>query len=173
MRVGTQLTLPAQFQFIKWFGRGPVETYSDRKGAKAGIYGGTTWEQFHAYPRPQESGNKTDVRWVQLLDRNGFGLEAIAEDQLLNTSAWPFAQQELDFVADVEGGMGASGLTPMTCKHGIDVQPSNITTWNIDLAQMGTGGQNSWGSLPPKQYQLPAQPYAFSYRLRPVRRYSL
>lgn len=168
MRVGTQLTLPAEFQYMQWFGRGPVETYADRKGAKAGIYGGTTWEQFHAYPRPQESGNKTDVRWVRLMDRDGFGLEAMAEDQLLNTSAWPFAAEELDFVADV-GGMGASGLTPMTRKHGIDVQPGNLTTWNIDLAQMGTGGQNSWGSLPPKAYQLPAQPYRYSFRMKPVR----
>ena len=139
---------------MQWFGRGPVETYADRKGAKAGIHGGTTREQFHAYPRPQESGNKTDVRWVRITNQDGFGLEALAEDQLLNTSAWPFAAEELDFIAD-DGGMGASGLTPMTRKHGIDVQPGHLTTWNIDLAQMGTGGQNSWGSLPPKAYQLP------------------
>ena len=168
MRFGTQMVLPAEFQYMQWFGRGPVETYSDRKGAKAGIYGGTTWEQFHAYPRPQESGNKTDVRWVRITNKDGIGLEATAEEQLLNTSAWPFAPEELDFVADA-GGMGASGLTPMTCKHGIDVQPGNQTTWNIDLAQMGTGGQNSWGSLPPKAYQLPAQPYGYSFRLRAVK----
>ncbi len=169
LRVGTRLTLPAEFQYMQWFGRGPVETYSDRKGAKAGIYGGTTWEQFHAYPRPQESGNKTDVRWVRLLDKEGTGLEALADGQLLNTSAWPFAAEELDFIPD-DGSMGASGLTPMTCKHGIDVQPGNLTTWNIDLAQMGTGGQNSWGSLPPRAYQLPVQNYRYSFRLRPVRK---
>lgn len=169
LRIGTQLILPAEFQYIQWFGRGPVETYSDRKGAKAGIYGGTTWQQFHAYPRPQESGNKTDVRWVRLVNRDGFGLEALAEDQLLNTSAWPFAAEELDFVAD-KNDMSASGLTPLSHKHGIDVQPGDITTWNIDLAQMGTGGQNSWRSLPPAAYQLPAQSYSYSYRLRPVRK---
>lgn len=168
MRMGTKLTLPAEYQYIKWFGRGPVETYSDRKGAKVGIYGGTTWEQFHAYPRPQESGNKTDVRWVRLLNRDGFGLEAIAEHDLLNTSAWPFTADELDFVADTDSD-SASGLTPMSCKHGIDVQPGNITTWNLDLAQMGTGGQNSWRSLPPEIYQLPAQRYHYGFYVRPVR----
>ncbi|TKU11174.1 DUF4981 domain-containing protein [Citrobacter sp. wls828] len=169
LRMGTQLTLPNEFKYIQWFGRGPVETYADRKGAKASIYGGTTWAQFHAYPRPQESGNKTDVRWVRIVNHDGLGLEAIADSQLLNTSAWPFAASELDFVAD-NNGSSASGLTPLSRKHGVDVQPGDITTWNIDLAQMGTGGQNSWGSLPPKDYQLPAQPYHYAFYLRPVRR---
>lgn len=168
LRMGSQLTLPCEFKYIQWFGRGPVETYADRKGAKAGIYGGTTWEQFHAYPRPQESGNKTDVRWVRIVNHDGFGLEAIADGQLLNTSAWPFAASELDFVADNDGS-SASGLTPLSHKHGVDVQPADITTWNIDLAQMGTGGQNSWGSLPPKDYQLPVQPYHYAFYLRIVR----
>lgn len=168
MRMGTQLTLPAEYNYLSWFGRGPVETYSDRQGAKVGIYGGTTWEQFHAYPRPQESGNKTDIRWVRLLNRDGFGLEAIADQDLLNTSAWPFAASELDFVPDTDSS-SASGLTPMSRKHGIDVQPGDITTWNIDLSQMGTGGQNSWRSLPPEAYQLPAQEYHYAFYLRPVR----
>lgn len=167
-RMGMRLTMPAEFSYIQWFGRGPGETYCDRKGAKVGIYGGTTWEQFHAYPRPQESGNKTDVRWVRLLNQQGFGLEALAEAQLLNTSAWPFSADELDFIADTDSD-SASGLTPLSRKHGVDVQPGNITTWNIDLAQMGTGGQNSWGALPPEKYQLPIQPYHYAYYLRPVR----
>ena len=168
MRMGTQLTLSAEYRYMKWFGRGPVETYSDRKGAKVGIYGGTTWEQFHPYPRPQESGNKTDIRWVRLLNRDGFGLEAIAENDLLNSSAWPFMASELDFVPDTDSN-SASGLTPMSCKHGVDVQPGNITTWNIDLTQMGTGGQNSWRSLPPEKYQLPVKKYHYAFYFRPVR----
>ncbi|TNJ17369.1 beta-galactosidase [Aeromonas sobria] len=168
MRMGTQLTLSAEYRYMKWFGRGPVETYSDRKGAKVGIYGGTTWEQFHPYPRPQESGNKTDIRWVRLLNRDGFGLEAIAENDLLNSSAWPFMASELDFVPDTDSN-SASGLTPMSCKHGVDAQPGNITTWNIDLTQMGTGGQNSWRSLPPEKYQLPAKKYHYAFYIRPVR----
>lgn len=168
MRFGLQMTLPSEYQFIQWFGRGPVETYIDRKGAKAGIHGGTIQEQVHAYPRPQETANKTDVRWVRLTRRDGSGMEVIAEDQLLNTSAWPFAAEELDFVAD-EGGMGASGLTPMSCKHGADLLPGNLVTWNIDLLQMGTGGQNSWGSMPPKKYQPKVKAYRYSFRLRPVK----
>ncbi|HFQ8226690.1 TPA: glycoside hydrolase family 2 TIM barrel-domain containing protein [Citrobacter freundii] len=167
-RIGTRLILPAEFSYIQWYGRGPGETYADRKGAKVGIYGGTTWSQFHAYPRPQESGNKTDVRWVRVVNQEGIGLEALAEEQLLNTSAWPFAADELDFIADKESD-SASGLTPLSRKHGVDVQPGDITTWNIDLAQMGTGGQNSWGSLPPEEYQLPVKQYCYVFYLRPVR----
>ncbi|MEO3990281.1 glycoside hydrolase family 2 TIM barrel-domain containing protein [Pseudocitrobacter cyperus] len=167
-RIGTQLIMPCEFNYIQWYGRGPGETYSDRKGAKVGIYGGTTWAQFHAYPRPQESGNKTDVRWVRVVNGDGFGLEAVADHTLLNTSAWPFAAGELDFVADGDSD-SASGLTPLSRRHGVDVQPGALTTWNIDLAQMGTGGQNSWRSLPPPEYQLPAKPYHFAFYLRPVR----
>ena len=105
---------------------------------------------------------------MRIVNHDGFGLEAIADGQLLNTSAWPFAACELDFVADNDGS-SASGLTPLSHKHGVDVQPADITTWNIDLAQMGTGGQNSWGSLPPKDYQLPVQPYHYAFYLRIVR----
>ncbi|MET4695547.1 glycoside hydrolase family 2 TIM barrel-domain containing protein [Endozoicomonas lisbonensis] len=168
MRFGLQMTLSSDYQFIQWFGRGPVETYEDRKGAKAAVYGGTIQEQIHAYPRPQETANKTDVRWVALTQQDGVGLEVVAEDTLLNTSAWPFAAAELDFVAD-DGSMGASGLTPMSCKHGADLLPGNLVTWNIDLTQMGTGGQNSWGSMPPMQYQPQVKPYQYAFRLRPVK----
>lgn len=167
LRMGMQLTVPSEYHFIQWFGRGPVETYSDRKGAKVGIYGGTTLDQYHAYPRPQETGNKTDVRWMRLINGQGEGIEFIADNQLLNASAWPFAAEELDFVAD-EDGMGASGLTPISRKHGVDIQHGDFTTWNIDLCQLGTGGQNSWGSLPPLDYQLPIQAYEYSFLFRPV-----
>jgi beta-galactosidase len=168
LRMGLQLTIPSEYHFVQWFGRGPVETYADRKGAKIGIYGGTTIDQYHAYPRPQETGNKTDVRWVRLINNKGIGIEAIAEDKLLNTSVWPFKAEELDFVADTDG-MGASGLTPISCKHGADIQHCDFTTWNIDLCQLGTGGQNSWGSLPPLDYQLTIKTYDYSFLLRPIR----
>ncbi len=167
MRFGTQVTLAPEFKYVQWFGRGPMETYADRKDAKAGIYGGTTWEQYHAYPRPQESGNKTDVRWFRLTNKEGNGLEILADKQLLNASAWPFSANELDFVADTESE-SASGLTAMSQKHGVDVQPGDVTTLNIDLAQMGTGGQNSWGSLPPSIYQLPVQKYHYAFYMHPI-----
>lgn len=168
LRMGMQLTVPSEYYFMQWFGRGPDETYSDRKGAKVGIYGGTTVDQYHAYPRPQETGNKTDVRWMRLVNGEGVGIEAIAQSQLLNASAWPFDAKELDFVADKDG-MGASGLTPISRKHGADIQHGDFTTWNIDLCQLGTGGRNSWGSLPPLDYQLPIQSYEYSFLFRPVR----
>ncbi|OAN18235.1 beta-galactosidase [Photobacterium jeanii] len=166
-RVGSQVVLPQEYRYMKWYGRGEVETYSDRKGQKVGVFGGTLWDNFHAYPRPQESGNKTDIRWFKLTNIHGQGIEVVADDQLLNMSAWPFEAKELDFVPDLESE-SASGLTPISQKNGVDVQPSGVTTLNIDLAQMGTGGQNSWGSLPPAQYQLPAKNYSYSFVVRPI-----
>lgn len=168
-RFGTQISMSPSFKFMKWYGRGPEETYSDRKGQKVGIYGGSTYDNFHAYPRPQETGNKTDVRWFKLSDALGGGIEVIASDELLNMSAWPFDSKELDFVPDA-GATNASGLTPSSQKHGVDIQTGNTTTLNIDLAQMGTGGQDSWRSLPPSQYQLVAKPYNYSFLLRPFRK---
>ncbi|MUJ28010.1 DUF4981 domain-containing protein [Aliivibrio fischeri] len=167
LRFGTQVELPSELTYVKWYGRGPDETYSDRKAAKVGIYGGTAWDQFHAYPRPQESGNKTEVRWFKVTDKNGVGVEVLSTTELLNASAWPFKAEELDFVADLDG-VSASGLTPISRKHGVDVHQSNVTTLNIDLAQMGTGGQNSWGSLPPEKYQLPASDMNYSFIIRPT-----
>lgn len=167
LRFGTQIELPSKFAYVKWYGRGPVETYEDRKLAKIGIYGGTAWEQFHPYPRPQETGNKTDTRWFQVTDINGFGVEIVATTNLLNVSAWPFKANELDFIADLDE-VSASGLTPISQKHGIDVQPGGITTLNIDSKQMGTGGQNSWGSLPPVKYQLPAKDMNYSFMIKPI-----
>ena len=74
-KVGIQLQLSNEFQNLTWYGRGPFETYPDRKtGARIGIYKGTVDEQYVPYVFPQEHGNKTDVRWASLTDSEGVGL---------------------------------------------------------------------------------------------------
>jgi beta-galactosidase len=95
-RIGLQMTLPDEFEEMTWYGRGPFETYPDRKkGAKVGVYSGSVANQFVPYLIPQENGNKTDVRWIALTDRDGVGL-FISGDELLNVSAHLYSLENLD-----------------------------------------------------------------------------
>jgi len=167
-RFGMMLKLPMEFKFMQWFGRGPHETYWDRKtSGEIGLYKGTVWQQFHPYPRPQETGNKTDVRWMALTNDAGIGLMAIGR-QKLSTSAWQFDIGDLDYQEAAKGSESASGLVPLTAKHGADIFPRDIITWNIDYKQMGVGGDNSWRLPVHDEYTLPAQEYRYSFILFPI-----
>ena len=78
-RFGMKMTLPKDFNKVSWYGRGPHESYWDRKtSAPVKVYSGTVWEQTYPYVRPQETGNKTDVRWMAL-DNGTIGLLAIGQ----------------------------------------------------------------------------------------------
>ena len=95
-RVGMQFKIPSAFQFMEWYGKGPHETYWDRKSSgEIAIWKGTVWEQMHRYPRPQETGNKTEVRWMSLKNNAGVGLMAIAESEPLSMSAWQLDMNDL------------------------------------------------------------------------------
>lgn len=166
-RVGTQLTLPGNLNRVEWFGRGPHESYADRKtSAAVGRYEGRVEKEFHRYPRPQETGNKTDVRWMAVTDDEGVGLLAVGDD-LLSTSVWPFAMEDLDFVPAARGAVSASGLVPVTSRHGAEIEIRDFATWNIDSGQMGVGGDTSWGRLVHPEYTIPAGDHSFAYRLIP------
>lgn len=132
------------------------------------LWDGPVGEQYHPYVRPQETGNKTDVRWLALTKDEGVGLMAIG-DSLLNASAWPFAQEDLDFElkASQRGGRGG-GRVSVTMRHTIDVQPRDFITLNLDYGQRGVGGDNSWGAMPHPQYRLEPQVYSYGFWLRPV-----
>ena len=167
-RIGLALTLPQEFQFLEWFGRGPHESYWDRKtSAAVGQYRGRVWEQFYPYTRPQESGNKTDVRRMRLTNAEGRGLEMRRPSEPLSGSAWPFAQSDLDF--ELGQSASASGLVPNVSKHGADVFPRDFITWNLDLRQMGVGGDNSWGAPVHEEYTIaPDRVWKYSFELWPV-----
>ncbi len=167
-RIGMYLILPKDFTEVEWYGNGPEESYWDRKtGVKTGIYNGKIVDQFHRYPRPQETGNKTDVRWAAV--SNGkISLRARSEGHLLNTSIWPFTMDELDFDAKKDGAQSASGLVPVTKKHGADIKMGNKVQWNIDHLQMGVGGDNSWGAKVHDEYTIKPQNYRYSFTLQPI-----
>ena len=154
-RYGMTFKLPGSLNKVEWFGRGPHESYWDRKTSAAiGRYSGSIWDQYFPYVRPQETGNKTDVRWMAVRDDTGNGMMASGEP-LLSTAVHQYDYDRLDFVSKAQ-------------RHGRTyVKPGNIVTWNIDLKQMGVGGDNSWGARPHDAYTLHAQDYSFNFRLQP------
>jgi beta-galactosidase len=95
-RLGLEMTLPDTLTQFQWYGRGPFETYPDRKtGAKIGLYSGTVDEQFTPYLVPQDYGNKTDVSWATITDVNGVGWY-VAGKELLNVSVHHYSTDHLD-----------------------------------------------------------------------------
>ena len=165
-RLGMYMTLDTKFTDVSWYGKGPDESYWDRKtGQKLGLYSGEIEEQFHRYSRPQETGNKTDLRWMEV-SSNDIKLR-VTSSQLLNASVWPFNMQELDFSSD-DGAESASGLVPVTKKHGADIKLGETIQWNIDYLQMGIGGDTSWGRLVHPEYTILAnENYSYSFSITP------
>ena len=153
MRLGMQMQMPKAFSNVQWYGRGPHETYEDRKsGAAVGVYTMKTGDLPFDYIRPQENGNRTDVRWVAFTNDEGVGLMAMG-DPLMNFSAWPYTQQQLE-----------------DATHTVDLPTeTDFYTVNLDYKQMGVGGDDSWSrrSRPHEQYRLRAEPYQYTIRLRP------
>jgi beta-galactosidase len=150
-RFGMQLAMPAEFREITYFGRGPHENYIDRAASAFVSRYQTDVEKFgHNYTRPQENGNRTDVRWIVLADENGKGLMFTGEPRL-SVSAWPYSQAEL------QSAMHTNELPEF----------KNITV-NVDAAQMGVGGDDSWGALPYPEYSLPAIQRSYSFTIRPL-----
>ncbi|WP_108809224.1 glycoside hydrolase family 2 TIM barrel-domain containing protein [Aquimarina spinulae] len=168
-RLGMYLTVPNTFQKVSWYGNGPEESYWDRKtGVKAGIYTGVVDSQFHTYSRPQETGNKTDVRWMKIASST-VAIKTNSSSSLLNSSVWPFAMTELDFNSEKDGAASASGLVPVTKKHGADIKKGKTIQWNIDYQQMGVGGDTSWGRLVHDEYTIKPTKHNYSFTIQPIK----
>jgi len=167
-RIGMYMTLPNDFKNINWYGKGPEESYWDRKsGQKIGLYSGKTTDQFHRYPRPQETGNKSDIRWMELQSKK-IRLK-VSGPEILNASVWPFEMKEIDFNFG-DASQSASGLVPVTKKHGADIKIGESVQWNIDLQQMGVGGDTSWGRFVHDEYTIPSsRTYQYSFTIQPIR----
>lgn len=165
-RLGMYMILSNKFSDVSWYGKGPKETYWDRKtGQKTGVYSGKVEDQFERYSRPQETGNKTDVRWMKI-NNNELSLKIVGTN-LLNTSIWPFEMKELDFTSE-EAGVSASGLVPVTKKHGAEIQLGKTYQLNIDHMQMGLGGDTSWGRQVHPEYTISGnKEYQYSFIIIP------
>ncbi|MFD2036953.1 glycoside hydrolase family 2 TIM barrel-domain containing protein [Belliella marina] len=159
LKIGNHLILPKQMENVSWYGRGPWESYADRKySAHTAIYRAKVNDQYHPYIRPQESGNKTDVRWIALSNNKQVGIKIMALDQLLNASALPYAPDQL-----------YSGPQKNNANSGL-LEHSQYTHVHIDHLQMGVAGINSWGSLALDEYRVPFRDYSYSYMIEPIQK---
>ncbi len=152
VRFGMQMSIPKEFNKIIWFGRGPHETMLDRKsGAAIGIYSGLVEELITPYIKPQENGNRSDVRWVALINKEGNGL--VVSDiggTYLNTSAWPYTMEDLEFAT-----------------HDYELPRRESITFNIDYKQQGVGGDIPALAALHSKYTLKGNiDYTYSFLLR-------
>ncbi len=167
-RLGMYLTLTDSYTNASWYGKGPQESYWDRNtGQKTAIYTNTINTGFEQYSRPQETGNKSNVRWFSIAS-NAIVLKASGNTSLLNSSIWPFTMKEIDFNPELDASESASGLVPVTKKHGAEIKIGKQYQWNIDYLQMGVGGDTSWGRLVHPEYTIPAdKTYKYSFSISP------
>lgn len=153
-RFGMNMILTKEFDNLHYYGRGPEENYIDRNTSTfVGKYEGKVKDQFYPYIRPQETGNKTDVRWLTLLNDDGMGL-MVKGMQPLGFSALHYPVEDLD-----------AGITKKML-HTVDIIPRAEVFLNVDLAQRGLGGDNSWGERPYRQYRLLDKKYSYSYEIK-------
>lgn len=156
-RFGMKWILPAGFNTIEYYGRGPGENYNDRfQAAPVGIYKQTVDQQFYPYVRPQETGNKTGIRWYRIFNAKGSGLE-ITADTLFSASALHYFTADLDDVKEKHQ------------RHAADLVKRPQTQLNIDRMQMGVGGIDSWRSWPLEQYRLPFKNYSYTFQIKPIK----
>lgn len=155
-RFGMQMQMPKSFETVEYYGRGPIENYSDRNhSTDLGIYRQSVDEQFYSYIRPQENGTKTDIRWWKQLNAANRGLQIVADA--------PFSASALHYtIESLDDGWGKDQ------RHSPEVEEADLTNLCIDKAQMGLGCVNSWGAWPLPQYQVPYADYEFSFVLTPV-----
>jgi beta-galactosidase len=164
-RMGMQMQLPEEFSNLKWLGRGPHENYVDRKtSAYTGLYESTVADQYTPYIRPQENGYKTDTRWLTLTNDNGTGI-LVSGDPLICFAALNNTHDDFESPGKLSQ-YRKDAITANT--HTIDVKPRDLVNLNVDLGQMGVGGDNSWGARIHPQYRLPGMKYEYSFRIRPV-----
>lgn len=156
-RFGMRVLLNEKYNKVTWFGRGPFDNYDDRKTAAAiDLYQLSADSLFHPYPRAQESGYRTDVRWMSLQNAQGVGLMAIGANTI-STGVLHFDMKKLNFDRDAKEN-----------NHGGSITNDPFIWWNIDYKQMGVGGDNSWGAKTHAEYMLPYMDYQYIFTLRPV-----
>jgi len=152
-RIGLAGVLPGAYSQIAWYGRGPHESYADRlTGAALGTYTASLEEWVHDYDRPQENGNRCDVRWARFTDAAGRGLQITALGEPLSLGAWPYSQTDLE-----------------AARHPHELPRGDRVWLQVDHRQMGLGGDTSWGERVHPEYRLPAdRPYRYAFRLSAV-----
>ncbi len=145
-RMGVRLMLNNQLNQIAYFGRGPMENYSDRKrGFDVALYSSSILEQLTPYEKPMDCGNHEDVRWVTISQENGTGIHVTSDKDLMQITALPYTDEELE-----------------KPEYKIDLPQSSATVLCISHKTLGVGSA-SCGPKPLDQYLVFAEPVSFSY----------
>lgn len=155
VKMGMMMHIPNQFDKMEWFGRGPHESYQDKKtSAAVSRYVASVKNDYFSYPQPQESSNKVDVRWLQLTNKEGVGIK-ITGQSLLSVSAIPYASDVIQ-----------------KARHSYDLYPTDFINVNIDLKQMGIGGDDSWdkNGEPHPEFMLKDKMYEYTFVISPVQK---
>ena len=156
-RFGTNFIINEAFNQVKWFGRGPHENYQDRKtSALVAQYEASVSDLYFPYSRPQENGYKTDTRWATFTNSSGQGIK-ISAPNYFSFSAHNQYNDDFD-----------AGNKKMQ-RHTIDIVKRDFVNINIDNAQMGVGGDNSWGAMPHKEYQIEPKNQSYNYTIHPIK----
>ena len=154
-RFGMLMQMPYTMEKSNYYGRGPIENYSDRKDCmRIGVYTDDADNQYFPYIRPQESGTKSDIRWWKQTDATGLGLQ-VKSCTPFYASAIHFDTEELDDGDDKEQ------------RHSFDLKKSKFTNIFLDSAHMGVGGENSWGAWPLEKYRVHYGNKTFTFTLIP------
>ena len=156
LRVGLRFDHHPSLLDIAWYGRGPQESYADRQsGSAIGLYRGKVADQYHGYIRPQESGNKTDVRWLSLLGADGAGV-TVTGTRPLSVNALPFPYEDLY-------------PRPRGAWHSSDIVPHGDGSLLVDAVQTGVGGDTGWDATgrPHMQYRIALKPVEYGFVITP------
>ncbi|MEP1016561.1 glycoside hydrolase family 2 TIM barrel-domain containing protein, partial [Maribacter dokdonensis] len=156
-RFGNNLIIDNNYDQVAWYGRGKHENYQDRNtSALVGVYDAKVSELYYEYIRPQENGNRTDIRTLSFENKDGKGIKITAPN-LFSFSA----HHQLN--SDFDEGMEKRQ------QHTFDIPTRDLININIDHSQMGVGGDNSWGNLPLEAYQIKPENLSFDYVISPIR----
>ena len=149
-RFGLELLLSKDYENVTYYGRGPNPTYQDRKFERIGIFQTTVDDMWVDYSEPQENGNHENTRWVAMTDSDGKGLLFIGNPQI-NFGAKHYAQDVIQ-----------------EAKYAFQMERSDSIHLNIDGAQNGVGGNDSWGATPLRSYIMGNKEMSYSFRMMPI-----
>ena len=148
-RIGVRMFLDKKFDQVAYFGRGPMENYADRKrGFDVGVYKSTVKEQLTPYEKPMDAGNHEDIRWAKLTNSSGIGLLALCDTSLLQITAIPYSDEEMENV-----------------EYRIDLPQSSATVFCISTHTLGVGSAGC-GPRPLPKYVVYAVPTSFTYKIQ-------
>ena len=157
-RFGMRADLPESFNEVSYYGRGPWENYSDRKGSAVfGYYSASVDDMFYPYIRPQECGTHSDLKKWTLINEAGDISLTLTSPEIFSASALPYSQETLD-----EGPVEQKAQ-----RHPAELVRDGFTSLCFDKVQMGLGCIDSWGAWPLEEYMVPFGEYEFTVKFSP------